>query len=100
VPQLGPWIGDPVTIDWNTFFPTKTKGGAGRCIGTTVAEAVGVHVGIDLAGKGAERAGATAVAKKLGPIGWAVTTFELAYGIPTCVLDSVSTVPNPDFKPQ
>jgi RHS repeat-associated protein len=100
VPSLGPWIGDPVTINWNTFFPTQQKGGAGRCMGGVLAEAAGWHIGIEAAAKGAEKAGATAVAKKLGPIGWAWSTWEVSFGIPTCLLDSVSTVPNPDFKPQ
>jgi hypothetical protein len=100
VPSLGPWIGDPVTIDWNTFFPTKQRGGAGACMGTTLATAAGVHIGIEAAEKGAERAGAQAVAKKLGPIGWLITTFEISYGIPTCLLESAQSVPNPDYKPQ
>lgn len=100
VPSLGPWIGDPVTIDWNTFFPTKMKGGAGACMGTTLAKAAGIHAGIEAAEKGVAGKTAQTVAKKAGPIGWLITTFEVSYGIPTCLLESVQSVPNPDYKPQ
>lgn len=50
--------------------------------------------------KSAERAGATAVARKLGPLAALSATWSVAYRVPKCLFQSIELVPNPDYKPQ
>ena len=97
---MGPWIGPVVTINWKTFFPTQMKGGFGNCLAGEALSAAGTEVLLKGAEKGLSAAGAKAAAGKIPGISALVLTWDVFYGVPHCALDSVQSVPNPDFKPQ
>jgi RHS repeat-associated protein len=81
-----------VNVDWDTFFPTQTKGGFGKCALKVVGVDLVAHAGFDLAAHVFHKA----LIKTLGGV---VTSYALPNGITNCVLDSVKQVPNPNYVP-
>jgi len=81
-----------VNIDWDTFFPTQTKGGFAGCALKVIAKEIGLHVLAD----GASHVTGWMWVKKGVKM---VTPGLLSHGISTCVIDSVGPAPNPNYKP-